>query len=136
VLLRLAAWTGEGRYRTAAERAIRTSLRLPSVTPPPSPEWLSAIDFALSDAVEVAICGDPRDAATRALLEPVATGYRPNQVLGRCRHPDGSAVPLLQERTMVGGLPTAYLCRGFSCRMPVTDAAALREQLEEPASVA
>jgi len=80
--------------------------------------------------------GGPGDAATRALLEPVATGFRPNQVLAATADPAASAVPLLQERTMVGGLPTAYLCRGFSCRMPVTDAAALREQLEEPASVA
>ena len=136
VLLRLAAWTGEGAYRTAAERAIRTVAPFAERYPTAFAQWLSAIDFALADAVEVAVVGGPGDAATRALLEPVATGFRPNQVLAAAADPAASAVPLLRERTMVGGLPTAYLCRGFSCRMPVTDAAALREQLEEPASVA
>ena len=136
VLLRLAAWTGEGAYRTAAERAIRTVAPFAERYPTAFAQWLSAIDFALADAVEVAVAGDPGDAATWALLEPVASGFRPNQVLAVTADPEASAVPLLRERTMVGGLPTAYLCRGFSCRMPVTDAAALREQLEEPASVA
>ena len=136
VLLRLAAWTGEGPYRTAAERAIRTIAPFAERYPTAFAQWLSAIDFALADAVEVAVVGGPGDAATRALLEPVATGFRPNQVLAVTADPAASAVPLLHERTMVDGLPTAYLCRGFTCRMPVTDAAALREQLAEPASVA
>ena len=136
VLLRLAAWTGEGAYRTAAERAIRTVAPLAERYPTAFAQWLSAIDFGLADAVEVAVVGGPGDAATRALLEPVATGFRPNQVLAAAADPGASAVPLLRERTMVRGLPTAYLCRGFTCRMPVTDAAALRAQLEEPASVA
>jgi uncharacterized protein YyaL (SSP411 family) len=67
---------------------------------------------------------------------PVATGFRPNQVLAATADPAGSAVPLLRERSMVGGVPTAYVCRGFPCRLPVTDPGALRTQLEEPAGVA
>jgi uncharacterized protein YyaL (SSP411 family) len=136
VLLRLTAWTGEGRYRTSAERAIRTVAPFAERYPTAFAQWLSAIDFALSAAVEVAIVGDPQDTATRALLEPVATGYRPNQVLAVAADPEGSSVPLLHDRTAVGGAATAYLCRGFSCRMPVTDAEGLRAQLEEPVGVA
>ena len=75
--------------------------------------------------------GDPQDAAIRALLEPVATGYRPNQVLAAAADPARSSVPLLHDRTAVGGVATAYLCRGFTCRMPVTDAEGLQAQLEE-----
>ena len=136
VLLRLAAWTGEGRYRTAAERAIRTVAPFAERYPTAFAQWLSAIDFGLADVVEVAVVGEPGDAATQALLEPVATGFRPNQVLAVSPDPSATEVPLLRDRSMVGGAPTAYVCRGFTCRMPVTDAATLRAQLEEPASVA
>jgi uncharacterized protein YyaL (SSP411 family) len=135
VLLRLGAWTGEGRYRTAAERAIRTVAPFAERYPTAFAQWLSAIDFALADAVEVAVVGSPGDAATQALLAPAATGFRPNQVLAVAADPAATSVPLLRDRSMVEGMPTAYVCRGFACRLPVTTADALRAQLEEPAGV-
>jgi uncharacterized protein YyaL (SSP411 family) len=36
---------------------------------------------------------------------------------------------LLADRPLIDGRPTAYLCRDFACRLPVTDPAALRDQL-------
>jgi hypothetical protein len=129
VLLRLAAWTGEGRYRDAAERAIAGVTTFAARYPTGFAQWLGAIDFALADVVEVAVVGDPRAEATRGLLEPVTTGYRPNQVVAAAADPAASAVPLMRDRVQIGGRPTAYLCRAFACRQPVTDAAALAEQL-------
>jgi uncharacterized protein YyaL (SSP411 family) len=38
---------------------------------------------------------------------------------------------LLAERSRLKGRPTAYVCRNFACRLPVTDADALRDQLAE-----
>ena len=71
VLLRLAALTGEGRYREAAERAIgAVSPPSPRATRPASPV-ADALDFALAPVVEVAIVGDPRATRRGRLLEPV-----------------------------------------------------------------
>ena len=81
VLLRLAALTGEGRYRDAAERAIGTVASYMTRYPTGFAQWLVAASFAAGDAVEVAVIGDPADDATRDLLGPVWSEWRPFQVL-------------------------------------------------------
>ena len=76
VLLRLAALTGEGRYRDAAERAIGTVAPYLARYPTGFAQWLVAASFAAGDAVEVAVVGDPDDAghagAARAGLVDMA----------------------------------------------------------------
>ena len=133
VLLRLAAWTGDGRYRTAAERAIATITPFVVRYPTGFAMWLQAIDLALADVAEVAIVGEPADAATTALVD-VAGGYAPHRVLALTSPNEASTIPLLADRPTLHGRPTAYVCRGFACRAPVTDPDALREQLAEAAA--
>ncbi len=136
VLLRLAAFTGESRYREAAERALTTITPLTARYPTAFAMWLQAIDLALAPVAEVAIVGDPSDEATQALLAVVRGGYAPNRVVAlRASEDAPTAIPLLEDRTLVKGRPAAYVCRGFACRLPVTDPDALREQLAEVASV-
>ncbi len=130
VLLRLAALTGEGRYRSEAERAIRTVAGLAARHPTAFAKWLVAIDFSLASVAEVAIVGEPDDPATRALLAVVARHGAPS-VVSVSADPSASAVPLLEGRRAINGRPTAYVCRGFSCRLPVTEPDALADQLRE-----
>ena len=128
VLLRLHAWTGDGRYRTAAERAIRTVVpfvgALPDrVCPMARRRWTSA----LRPIVEIAIVGPPDDAGDAGHSWPRRdVGYRPGQVLAVGADPAASAIPLLDDRIAIDGRPTAYVCRGFVCRLPVTTVEALR----------
>jgi uncharacterized protein YyaL (SSP411 family) len=138
VLLRLAALTGESRYREAAERALSTATPYLVRYPTAFALWLQAADFALAPVAEIAIVGELDDPATRELLEAASGGYAPNRVvaaseLDAATRAVPSAVPLLAERARLGGRPTAYVCRSFACRLPVTDADALREQLAEVA---
>jgi uncharacterized protein len=132
VLLRLAAWTGDGRYRTAAERAIRTVVPFLARYPGGFAHWLGTVDLELGSIQEVAIVGDPADPVTTALVTEARRGYRPNQVMS-VASPAAiatSAIPLMHDRVAVDGRPTAYVCRDFVCRLPVTDPTALREQLD------
>ncbi|MCL7454092.1 MAG: hypothetical protein M8467_13695 [Anaerolineae bacterium] len=94
--------------------------------------WLQALAFALSRPGEIAIVGDPENADTQALLNVVRKGYRPFQVvaLGTLNRQDAQ-VPLLQDRSMVDGQATAYVCRNLACQAPVTHPGVLQSLLEE-----
>jgi uncharacterized protein YyaL (SSP411 family) len=91
--------------------------------------WLGAADLISGGSREVAIAGEMGTVETQGLLEVVYSQYRPNLVtaVGLA----GSAVPLLADRPQKDGRATAYVCRQFVCRLPVTTADALAAQLEE-----
>jgi uncharacterized protein YyaL (SSP411 family) len=129
VLLRLAALTGDGRYRDAAESSLRLVSGFADRYPTGFAQWLIAADLALAPVIEVAIVGDPRSPAVDALLQPLTEGYRPNQVIAVAADPRTSAIELMADRVALHGGATAYVCQRFACRLPVTDAAALREEL-------
>jgi uncharacterized protein YyaL (SSP411 family) len=67
------------------------------------------------------------------LLAEARAGFRPNQVVAAAADGAASVVPLLHERVAIAGRPSAYVCRDFACRLPVTDAAALRTELDAAA---
>src|SRR5438132_1391063 len=125
VLLKLAALTGDGRYRDAAERALSLVAGLVPRYPTSFGQWLVAMDFALSSVVEIAVIGDSNDARMRPLLEAARAGFRPHQVLAVSPDPKSSRIELLQARFALEGKPTAFVCQGFACRQPVTEPAAL-----------
>ncbi|MFL5775981.1 MAG: thioredoxin domain-containing protein [Chloroflexota bacterium] len=138
VLLRLAALTGESRYREAAERAIASVTPYLARYPTGFANWLSAAHLAVEGIDELAVVGDPGDVATRELIVAGVGAARKagrNLVVAVSDDPDASDVPLLAGRTMVDGRPTAYLCRGFACRLPVTTSQALVAEFEHSVSM-
>ena len=130
VMLRLAAFTGESRYRDAAERALAPIVGVAAQHPSGFANWLTAYQLASSPIDEIAIVGDPDAEDTEALLAVARDGFRPNQVVAVAAEPETSAVPLLHGRTALEGAATAYLCRGFACQRPTADPLELSRQLE------
>ena len=131
VLLKLGAYTGNSKFTTHAEDALRTVQNLASRHPTGFGQWLQALSFVVSSTEEIAIIGNHEDADTRALLAAVQQPYRPHQVVAYSEASgDDELIPLLTGRPLIGNKPTAYVCRGFECRLPVTTAAALRQQLD------
>lgn len=131
-LLRLAVMFDDPACRNRAERMIRLFGPGVAAAPGSSDRFLAGVEFALAGPVEVAVVGDSDDIRTRDLLRAVRETYLPNRVvmLHDPRRPaDSVDSPLLRGRECVGGQPTAYVCRGYACRAPVTTAAALRAQL-------
>jgi uncharacterized protein YyaL (SSP411 family) len=135
LLLRLSAFTGDATFEAEALSALRLVGDALARAPGAFGQALSALDRFLGPARAVAIVGDPEGGDTRAMVaEANRRRFRPNLVLAVGAADDAEArraIPLLRDRAAVGGRATAYVCEGFSCRLPVTDALALADQLGE-----
>jgi uncharacterized protein len=130
MLLRLAAFTDRGSYRDLAEAALKTVSEAAVRYPTAFANWLSAADFALGDVKQVAVLGDKGEENFLALMNAIRSEYRPNVVVAASSYPPLEGAPsLLDERPLVDGQPTAYVCEGFVCRQPVTNAENLQNQL-------
>ena len=126
VLLRLAALTGEGRYRTAAERALATVGPLLVRYPDGFAQWLCALELAHAGISEVALVGVPDDPSLAPLVEVVDRTYRPfarprRDRASRRRRPCRCCA----TGFALDGRATAFVCRDFACRQPVHEPEAL-----------
>jgi uncharacterized protein len=135
LLLRLSAFTGEERYHDIAVRVLRSMASLLERAPLAFGHLLAAADFQLAAPQEVAIIGEPGAADTAALLAVVRERYRPNTIValratGWGVDAESSSIPLLAGREALDGRATAYVCKRFTCRRPVTEPDALREELD------
>lgn len=128
VLLRLAAYTADARYSSAAEQVLARVQASAARYPTAFAQTLQALDFYASAPAEVALVGPLHDAGIAELLAELREPYRPHQVLALLQPLAGSAIPLLHGRVQLGGQATAYVCRNFACQLPVTTRAALHRQ--------
>ncbi|MEI6450649.1 MAG: thioredoxin domain-containing protein, partial [Actinomycetes bacterium] len=127
VLLRLAEYTGEGRYADAAEGALAPLQAAMARAPLALAHWLAALDFMFAPPQGLAIVGADRG----PLLDVARARYRPNLVVAAGPSAEDHAIALLEGREALGGRATAYLCQRFSCERPVSspeDLAALLDQ--------
>ena len=131
VLLQLGLYTGEGRYWDTAERMVSGLYEAMARYPSAFAHWLGAAALILGEPQEIAIAGNPAAADTRALLGVVFGRYRPNAAVAAGVGEAATAIPLLAHRPQLDDRATAYVCRRFVCRHPVTEPQALAEQLEQ-----
>lgn len=128
-LLRLYHLTGHNDYLQRAERILglyaqqmeRQALGLGAM--------LNALDFYLRKPYEIVLIGDPTAADTQALLQTIRASYMPNKIVVQLdpqhMQTDLDALPLLRDllagKTQVGGRATVYVCRNFTCSLPITE---------------
>jgi len=125
-LLRLATLTGETRYEEAGREVLGVLAPVMGEHPTAFAYLLGAFERAITPSLEIAIVGDSpelrREVFGRLLPASVAVSAEPGS--------DGTLTPLLESRGLVDSRPAAYVCEHFACRRPVTDASALRAQLD------
>ncbi len=133
-LLRLAVFAGEERYEATALRALRPIADLMTRHPAGFGRFLCALDFYLGPVVEVALIEPETGDGAAPLAAEVFKRYLPSRAIAGARLGDSAAsagIPLLENRALVGGRATAYVCRRFTCRKPTTSPEELAQQLAE-----
>ena len=131
-LLRLAVLLDRKDYRTRAESIFRAFAREVEGNPAAFDRLLCALDFFHDRVREIAIIGDPNSPDTAALIRTVYDRYLPNKVVVHA--PSGGQdtdIPLLVGKVRKDGRSTAYVCRNYTCKLPVTTPQALAKQLDE-----
>jgi uncharacterized protein YyaL (SSP411 family) len=128
--LRLARMTGKTDYEKKVEDLIVTFAKSIEEYPAGHTQFLNAIDFAVGPSREIVICGDPAREYVRTMISLVQERFLPNKVLlVRPPGPEGETLvrlaPFVEHMASVHGLPTAYVCEGFTCQAPTTDSNAL-----------
>ena len=131
LLQRMAALTGDDRYRKPAEKAIGSMGSVMAKHPTAFATWLSELAFALGPQIQLAIIGN-LDSDIFAELSSVAMRKLVPDLVVAGGEPDGSRQPrLLEGREDVDGEATAYLCQSFACQLPTDDPQVLAQQLEQ-----
>jgi uncharacterized protein YyaL (SSP411 family) len=117
VLFKLAKFYGEERYETHANTALRAAANQIRRYPQGFGRALSAAVFGLSAVQEVVIVGDRGN----DLEQAVWSEFRPFKVVAvAAGASDEHGLALLEDREMIEGKPTAYVCENFVCQRPVT----------------
>jgi uncharacterized protein YyaL (SSP411 family) len=78
--------------------------------------------------VQLALTGDPASPDFHALARTASDVFVPSLILAG-GDAGTTGIALLADRPMRDGKATAYVCRGYSCDAPTTDARELWEQL-------
>ena len=131
-LLRLAALTGEERYRKRAEGIFETLAGYVSRAPAAVSRLLCAIDLATDNPREIVLSGEPGRPDFEALRAAVFKSPRVNRVLV---HADAAeslkgVAPLVVGRGAADGRAAAYVCESFTCRLPTSDPVELSRALD------
>ena len=130
-LLKLAAYTENGKYRDLAEQALvimgDSALRYPLGFA----RWLSAAENAQGNMKQVAVLGEAGEENFERMLKVIRAEYRPGVVVAASPHPSPKDAPaLLHERALMDGKATAYVCEGFVCKYPTNNPDILITQLK------
>ncbi|MFE7957798.1 thioredoxin domain-containing protein [Streptomyces sp. NPDC057413] len=128
-LLAYAAHTGSEPHRAAAEKALGVVKALGPRVPRFIGWGLAVAEAHLDGPREVAVVGAATDdPAARVLHRTALLGTAPGAVVAYGT-PDSDEFPLLSDRPLRDGAPTAYVCRNFTCDAPTTDPERLRAAL-------
>jgi hypothetical protein len=136
-MLRLSYFTDNKDYREKAERTINSFAEMMGQSPRGFTTMICAADFYQSTPKEIALVGKLGSDDASKLLGAVHDLYIPNKIIAFIDLGSDNAkelqkrFPLLAGKSLREGKATAYVCQNYTCKLPVTDVAALKKQLKD-----
>ena len=122
----------DDRYREVAGRILHREPEALARFGPAFARMLSVLDRTLSDPVEIAIVGRDDD-PTFELIQAVHADFLPGAVIvGRLAGERADDVALLEGRELVEDGPAVYVCRGYTCGLPLTEASDVAQEIRRP----
>ncbi|MDP1547632.1 MAG: thioredoxin domain-containing protein [Anaerolineales bacterium] len=130
-MLKMAEFTGEGKYRDLAEKSLALIAGYALRYPLGFARWLSAAENATGNMKQVALLGEAGEKNFERMIQLLRSEYRPDVIIAASPYPIKDNAPaLLNDRGLIHEKATAYVCQGFVCKQPATDAGILTEQLK------
>jgi len=133
-LLQLSLLTGNESWKEKAVQTMESFSDQLNSYPPGMVQMLCAWDQYLAKQEQVVIAGKKNAEDTEKLLRKVFTSFSPGRIVilasgGDNQHFLERKLPFLKDIAMIDGKATAYVCKDFTCKLPVTDPVKLAKQL-------
>jgi uncharacterized protein len=135
-LLRAATLSGRAELRSTAERVLRTHALSLERAPHTLPTLARAGAWAERQLSVAVVVGDGADPRTEALARTARRALGPEECVLVASPGAASALldpTWLAGRTLRGGAPAAYVCRGVECSLPLTEPAEIAALAATPA---
>jgi uncharacterized protein len=135
-LARLATVFNRKEYQNFAARIIGTFHSTLDRMAVALPQMLVALDSTVTESAQMVVAGPREDPLTAELLRVIRNRYLPNKVVlladgGEGQKWLGEHVEAIQQMTPIKGKPAVYICRNFTCKLPVTQPEGLAAKLNE-----
>ncbi len=134
-LVRLARMTNRAGFRESAERTLAAFASRLAVAPVGIPQMLTACEWLLGEPREIILAGRRDSAGMRALLHELHTRFVPSRVVLlvdslETQQALAAGIPSVAAMNPVEGSASAYVCRNYTCQLPVSEPAKFAELIQ------
>ena len=134
-LVRLGMFTGNEKYGSAAEGVMQAVAELARRYPTASPQSLLALDLHLGPSCEMVLAADLSRGSDQQVLADLQSRFLPSKALAvvdaSSQALPQAAAKLLEAKTMLGDMPTLFICEGFTCQSPAQGPEEIAHALDE-----
>jgi uncharacterized protein YyaL (SSP411 family) len=134
-LLRLAQMTNRDDFGETAERLLTAFAPRLTAAPVALPQMLAACEFRMGQPRQIVLVGDREGPDTRALLHTLYSRFVPHRIVLLVDSPEArdalaAGIPSIAAMERMEGRAAAYVCRNYTCQLPVCEAERLAELIQ------